>query len=148
MAGTFVDVCKLVAQSETMAAVFHEAGNWNYRGRPKADATARDVLGLRYVRATDGETETATIGCGKALVDLELKLEYIPGPDNALVLESTPLRARSNLGLGGWILSHAPPRRRAGLRRDLAARELGRLTEYAWDRPIQWARYLVNTKDL
>ena len=24
----------------------------------------------------------------------------------------------------------------------------GRLTKYAWDRLIQWARYLVNTKDI
>ena len=53
MAGTFVDDCKLVVQSEAMAAAFNEAWRKRYRDPPDAEATARDFLGLKYVRAAD-----------------------------------------------------------------------------------------------
>ena len=80
---------------------------------PGVDATARDFPGLKFVRAKEGGAETATAGCGKALVDLEQmfespmprggygahctvppppaalrQLEYGLGPENALMPES------------------------------------------------------------
>ena len=45
MVGTFVGDCRLVVQSETIAAAFNEAWERKYRGPPDADATARDFLG-------------------------------------------------------------------------------------------------------
>ena len=62
-------------QSGTMAAAFNEAWRKRFRSPPEADATSRDFFGLKFVRATEGETETVTIGCGKALVDPEEKPE-------------------------------------------------------------------------
>ena len=53
MAGTFVDDFKLVVQYGAMAAAVDEAWKEKYRDPPDADATARDFLGLKYVRATD-----------------------------------------------------------------------------------------------
>mmetsp|Transcript_4068 Transcript_4068/g.9683 ORF Transcript_4068/g.9683 Transcript_4068/m.9683 type:complete len:381 (-) Transcript_4068:53-1195(-) len=170
--GTSVDDCKLV-QPETMAAAFNGAWKKKYRGPPDADATANDFLVPKYVRATDGEKETLKIGCGKALVDLEEKpkdlmprggggahcavplppaalrqLENGPGPDNARMPESVLSRARSILGLGGWIFCHARPGAMLGFVAIPRRVSPGRLTEYAWGRLIQWARYLVNTKEL
>ena len=55
MVGTFVDDCKLVVQSETMAAASNEAWKRRYRDPPDAEATAREFLGLKYVRATNEE---------------------------------------------------------------------------------------------
>ena len=73
-------------------------------------------------------------------------VEHGPGLEDALMPESALPRARSILGLGGWVVCHARP----GAMMDFVAisRRVspGRLTEYAWDRLIQWARYLVNTK--
>ena len=135
--------------------------------------TARDFLGLKNVRTTDGEAETVTTGCGKALGDLEEKLgdlkpgagtgahcivplppaalrqlEHGPGHENALVPDSVLPRARSILGLGGWVVCHARPNAMSGFVAVSRRVSPGKLTEYAWDRPIQWARYLINTKDL
>ena len=61
MVGTFVDDCKLVVQSEAMAAAFNEAWKRRYRDPPDAEAAARDFLGLKYVRAADEEGESVTI---------------------------------------------------------------------------------------
>ena len=55
MAGTFVDDFTLVVQSEAMAAALNEAREKRCRDPPDADATARDFLGHKYARATDGE---------------------------------------------------------------------------------------------
>ena len=74
MVGTFVDDCKLVVQNETMAAAFNREWDKRYRDPPGADVTARDFLGLKYVRATDEGGEAVTISCGKAVGDLEAKL--------------------------------------------------------------------------
>ena len=70
MVGTFVNDYMLVVQSEAMAATFNEAWKKRYREPPDAEATARDFLGLEYVRAAEGEGESGTISCGKALDDL------------------------------------------------------------------------------
>ena len=40
------------------------------------------------------------------------------------------------------------PRCNAGIRRGLAARGLGETHQYAWGRLVQWAIYLIKTKDL
>ena len=85
MVGTFMDDYKLVVQSEAMAAAFNEVWKRRYRDPPGAEATTRDFLGLKYVRATDEEGESVTISCGKALGDLEnnlgdLKPGGVPGP--------------------------------------------------------------------
>ena len=45
--GTFVQDCKLVVYSETMAAAFNGVRKKKYRGPLDADATARDFLGLK-----------------------------------------------------------------------------------------------------
>ena len=109
-----------------MAAAFNKAWERRYRDPPTADAIARDFLGIKYDRGGEGEVETVTVGCGKALVDSEEKsgglmprggpgahctaplppaalrqLEYGPGPDNALMPEAILPRARSTPGLGG-----------------------------------------------
>ena len=76
------------------------------------------------------------------------QLEYGPGPDNALMAETTLLRARSILGLGGWVVCHARPGAVLGFVAISLRVSPGRLTEYAWDRPVQWARYLVNTQEI
>ena len=57
-------------------------------------------------------------------------------------------RARRTPGLGDPGSSHVRPDAMpvpVAISRRVSP---GRLTEYAWDRPIQWARYLVNTKDI
>ena len=78
-----MDDCKLVVQSEAMAAAFNEAWRKRYRDPPDAEAAARDVLGLKYVRTSDEEGESVTISCGKALDDLEKKLGNLnPGGGN------------------------------------------------------------------
>ena len=60
--------------------------------------------------------------------------------------EDTLFRARRTLGLGGWGLCHARPEATLGFVASSRRVSPGSLTEYAWDRLIQWARYLVNTK--
>ena len=114
-----------------------------------------------------------TISCGKALDDLEKKLgnlkpgegpgarcamplppaalrelERGPGPANALMPNSILPRARSILGLGGWVVCHAHPDAMLGFVAVSRRVSSGRLTQYAWDRLVPWARYLVNTKEL
>mmetsp|Transcript_4066 Transcript_4066/g.9678 ORF Transcript_4066/g.9678 Transcript_4066/m.9678 type:complete len:95 (-) Transcript_4066:152-436(-) len=56
-------------------------------------------------------------------------------------------RARSTLGLGSLVVYHARPEAMLGFVTISRRVSPGRLTEYAWDRLIQWARYLANTKD-
>ena len=102
------------------------------------------------------------ISCGKALDDQKDKLgdlkpgagagahyavllppvamEHGPGPENALVPDSALLRACSILGLGGWVVCHASSSAMLGFVEVSHRVSPGRLTEYAWDRPIQWAR--------
>ena len=67
------------------------------------------------------------------------------GPTARWCIIPFPPRARSILGLGGRIVFHARPD--AMLRFVASSRRVspGRLAEYA---PIQWARCLVNTKDI
>ena len=161
MVGTFVEDSKLVVLSETMAAALSEGRKKKYRDPPDADAAARDFLGPKYVRATDGETETETNGYNKAFVDLEERLgdliprgpgahcavslppaalrqlEYGPGPDNVLMPVSILPRACSTLGFGGWILCHACPDAILGFVAISRHVSPGRLTEYALGRPIQ-----------
>ena len=57
-------------------------------------------------------------------------------------------RARSTLGLGGWIVCHARPGGMLGFVAISRKVGPGRLTKYAWNRLVQWARYLVGTKGL
>ena len=45
-------------------------------------------------------------------------------------------------------MCHARPGAVLGFVATLRRVSPGRLTEYAWDRPIQWARYLVSTKEI
>ena len=54
---------------------FNKVWERRLRDPPDVDAAARDFLRLKYVRGKEGEPETATIGHGKALVDLEEKPE-------------------------------------------------------------------------
>ena len=62
--------------------------------------------------------------------------------------ETTLPRARRILGLGGWSFCHARPGSMLGFVAISRRVSPGRLTECTWDRPIQGARYLVNTKDI
>ena len=167
--GTFVDDCKVVIQSESKAAEFTKAWEERYRDPPDVEATARDFLGLKYTRVGS----TITISCNKATDDLAEKLDGIApragagaqctsplpdkalsllelgaGPGNRLLPESALPRARSILGLAGWIVCHARPD--AMLAFVAIARRVspGRLTEYAWDRLVQWGTYLVKTRDV
>jgi len=167
--GTFVDDCKVVIQSESKAAEFTKAWEERYRDPPDVEATARDFLGLKYTRVGS----TITISCNKATDDLAEKLEGIAtragagaqcasplpdkalsllemgaGPGNKLLPEAALPRARSILGLAGWIVCHARPD--AMLAFVAIARRVspGRLTEYAWDRLVQWGSYLVKTRDV
>ena len=75
-------------------------------------------------------------------------LELGAGPGNQLLPDSVLLRARSNLGLAGWVVCQARPD--AMLTFVAIARRVspGRLTEYAWDRLVQWGTYLVRTRDV
>ena len=72
-----------------MVAAFNKAWEKRYRGPSDVDATARDFPGLKYSRARDGWAETATIGCGKALFDLEEKLEGLMPRGGVLTLDKT-----------------------------------------------------------
>ena len=57
-------------------------------------------------------------------------------------------RARSIVGLGGWVVYYV--RSFAMLRFVAISWRVGpgRLTEHVRDKPVQWARYLVNTIDI
>ena len=68
-------------------------------------------------------------------------LEYGPGPDNALMLESILPRARSVLGLGGWVVFHARPDAMLGFATISPFVSPGRQTDYAWQMLIRWERY-------
>ena len=138
------------------SAAFNEAWRKRYRDPPDAEATARDFLGLKYVRAADEEGESVTISYGKALDDLEKKLgnlnpgggpgarctvplppavlrglERRPGPANALLPDSILPRARSILGLGGWVVCHARPDAMLGFVALSRRVSSGRLTQCA-----------------
>ena len=114
-----------MVQSETKAAEFIKAWKKRYRDPPGVDATARDFLGLKYVR--DGPV--IAISCHKAIDDLAEKLsglgprqgagaqcasplhpgflnrlESSAGPDNAPLPDSALPQARSTLGLAGWAV--------------------------------------------
>ena len=128
--GTFVDDCKLVVQSEVLAARSNKEWEEKFSDPPDADATAREFLGLKYGRASADAVE---ISCGKALGDLRdmlagmcllgsgsrrttslpegalRRLEDGPGPGSELLPDSFLPRARSILGLGGWVVGHARP---------------------------------------
>jgi len=65
-----------------------------------------------------------------------------------LMPDSILPRARSILGLGGWIVCHARPDGMLGFVAISRRVGPGRLTKYAWSRLVQWARYLVGTKGL
>ena len=62
--------------------------------------------------------------------------------------ETTLPRARRILGLGGWSFCHARPSSMLGFVAISRRVSPGRLTEYAWGRLIQWARYLVKNTQL
>ena len=74
-------------------------------------------------------------------------LERGAGPGNRLLPDSALPRARSILGLAGWVVCHARPD--AMLAFVAIARRVspGRFTECAWDRLVQWGAYLAKTKD-
>ena len=76
------------------------------------------------------------------------ELERGPRPKNALMPDSILSRARSILGLGGWVVCHARPNAMPGFVAVSRRVSSGRLTQYAWGRLVQWTRYLVNTKEL
>ena len=119
----------------------------------------RGFLGLKYTR--DGSA--IPISCHKATGDLAEKLSGLglclgagaqctsplpegplsrlesgAGPDSRVLPDSTLSRARSILGLAGWVVCYA--RHGAMLEFVAIARRvsLRRFTEYAWVRLVQW----------
>ena len=160
IAGTFVHDFKVVVQSESKAAEFSKAWEERHRDPPDVETTARDFLGLEFTR--DGSV--ITISCHKATGDLVVKLSGLSprlgagaqctsplpegslsrlesgaGPDSRLLPDSTLPRARSILGLTGWVVCHAKPN--AILEFVAIARGVspGRFTEHSWNRLVQWA---------
>ena len=128
--GTFVGDCKVVVQSESKAAEFKKAWEERYRDPPDVEATACDFPGLKNGR----EGSAITASCNKATDDLAEKLDGLApragagapcttplpekplsmlelgaGPGDRLLPDSALPRARSILGLAGWIVCHARP---------------------------------------
>ena len=139
-------------QSESKAAEFTKAWEERNRDPPDIEATARDFLGLKYTR--DGST--TTISYNKATDDLAEKLgglapragagaqctaplsgkslsvlELGAGPGNRLLLDSALPRARSTLGLAGWVVCHARPDAMLAFVAIVRRMSPGRFTEYA-----------------
>ena len=157
IAGMFVDDCKVLVQSDSKVAEFSKAWGERYRDPPDVEATARDLLGLKYTRVGS----VITISCHNATDDLAEKpsglgprlgagaqctsplpegslsrLESGAGPDNRWLPDSALPRARRILGLARWVVCHARPG--AMLTFAAIARRVspGRFTEYAWDRLV------------
>ena len=121
---------------------------------------------LKYGRVSADAIE---ISCGEALGDLEDKLAGLSmlgsgsrcttpllegalrqlgdgsGLGNELLPDSFLPRARNFLGLGGWVVGHARPGGLLGYVALTRRITPGQLTQYEWDRVVQWATYLVKT---
>ena len=165
--GVFVDDNKVLIESEVMAAAFRARWALEFDEAPDMEATSRDFLGVAYRRVGSHEME---LSCGKALRDLADKLTDLPkprgttcatplpenglrqlqeGPSDGNPLMPTDLlpRARSIVGLGGWIVCHVRPD--AFLAFVAVSQNLAsNFTRHAWERILQWAHYLVDTRDL
>ena len=76
------------------------------------------------------------------------QLEAGPGPGNELLPDTALPRARTILGQGGLVVGRAAPGGLLGYAALARRTSLGRLTQYAWGRIVQWATYLVKVKDL
>ena len=71
-----------------------------------------------------------------------------PGPGGALLPASVLPRALLVLRLGGWVVCRTRPGAMLAFAALSQHVRPGRLTEYAWARPLEWARYLVHTSDI
>ena len=150
--GKFVGDYKLVVQSEPLAARFKREWKKKFSDPPNADATARDFLGLKYGGVSAGAIEVSwekvlsdlrgtlvgmsLVGsgsrCTTPLPEVALRqLKDGPGPGNELLPDSALPRARSILGLGGWVVGNARPDGLLGYAALTHRTSRGRLAQYA-----------------